>query len=169
MGTSTYIPIDFDPNSPNYGKEMAPVTTVTRPDGTITQEVTAPEPDPMGEKIFPERIQQEENFISKILSSRDYQDNYQDMPDRAAQVEFSARVIRGMSPIDAAREIFEKRAEEVDVTRKGFENGVNPEGGLNISAKKENEYEKNLREEELQDMEINHRRKLIEILNEGEL
>jgi hypothetical protein len=167
MGTSTYIPIDWDVNSPTYGKELAPVTTTTRPDGTITQEVTAPEPEGIGERIYPERIKQEDDFITKVLSSRDYQDNYQDMPDRAAQVEFSARVIRGMNPVDAAREIFEKRAEEVGVVRRKFENGVNPEGGLNISAPKESEYEKNLREQELQDMEINHRKKLIDILNEG--
>ena len=170
MGRITYVPIDWDKESPTYGQELEPVTTYSgdsRPEPDLSPEYREIEQESLGEKIYPERIVQEENFLSKILSSQDYQDTYRDMPDRAAQVEFSARVIRGADPIDAARDIFESRANQPDVIRRDH-SGVAPDGSFIITPDRETKHEKIIRDEELQDMEINHRKNMVDVLN-GEL
>lgn len=174
MGKSTFIPIDWDKDSPTYGKQLAPITTVTTPTGEATQTVgklPAETREFVGERIYPEKIEQEEtgvDFLHKVLNSDDYKFYFEDMPDRAAEVEYASKVVRGIDPVDAAREVFERRAKEGDVYRKKYKNNfVGPDGSLYIGPPNEKD-EKKVRDELLKEKELDHLENMVKKFN-GEL
>ena len=98
----TYVPIDWNENSPTRFQEKSPRTISLDSDGNAQNRAA----------IKQEAVSDKKSMVSAMLENPEYKDFFNDMPDEKSKARYIMETLKGASPVDVARDIFEARARD---------------------------------------------------------